>query len=418
MPVRLAAVVWTATSFALLSPGTARAGGLELRDWLARPGVRLVAVEFYASWCKPCMAAVPAWKALHERHRKDGLRLVVVNTQDPEGQCANPGWNPDQMVCDPDGDIARALNVGTQLPAAFLWSWQGNLLVRRGHVEEVAEEVAEYLRALPRVVVEARGRKGKRSRRLHGLLRDELNAHGKLAVVASKEERRLLRELRRESHAPAADEKLACELGQEVSANSLLRASLAGPKGKRLLNLTLLSAESACLLAAATVPWDRAHAGRSVAEGVDKLLARVRGTMELPEAPATPAGVDGPGGSEPRADAVPEQADAPPATRSWVPLYLAGGAAVLSGAVATWALVENAEATEQMAAASEARDRSAYDAAAPRHQSTTTLYYVGLATGLAAAAFAAYDLTSRLAGTASRWRVRPGAAGASLTLTW
>ena len=75
----------------------AAAQSLDLRGWIDRPGVRLVAVEFYATWCKPCMEAVPRWKALHERYRDAGLRLIVVATQDPEGQCANPGWNPDEM---------------------------------------------------------------------------------------------------------------------------------------------------------------------------------------------------------------------------------------------------------------------------------------------------------------------------------
>jgi len=37
---------------------------LDIRGWLAQPGTRLVAVEFYATWCKPCMKAVPKWKAL------------------------------------------------------------------------------------------------------------------------------------------------------------------------------------------------------------------------------------------------------------------------------------------------------------------------------------------------------------------
>ena len=85
-------------------PGRAGADDrFDLRDWLRRPGVRLVVVEFYATWCKPCMAAVPKWKALHEKYRDQGLRLIVVNTQDPEGRCVNPGWNPDQMVCDEEG---------------------------------------------------------------------------------------------------------------------------------------------------------------------------------------------------------------------------------------------------------------------------------------------------------------------------
>ena len=36
-------------------PGSA----LDIEKELARPGVKLVVVEFFATWCEPCMAAVP-----------------------------------------------------------------------------------------------------------------------------------------------------------------------------------------------------------------------------------------------------------------------------------------------------------------------------------------------------------------------
>ncbi len=111
---------------------------LDIKDWLSRPGVKLVAVEFYASWCGPCKKAVPQWKALHEKYRDQGLRLVVVSVQDPDGACINPGWNPDDVVCDAEGRLAEAWAVGDRLPAAFLWSWRGPLLVRKGHINEVA----------------------------------------------------------------------------------------------------------------------------------------------------------------------------------------------------------------------------------------------------------------------------------------
>ena len=140
-----------------LPAGPAGAAGLELKPWLDRPGVRLVAVEFYATWCTPCMDAVPRWQKLRERYGPEGLRLIAVLTQDPDGRCALPGWSPDEVICDPDGHLARALAVGRKLPPAFLWSWQGNLLVERGHVDAVAGAVQAYLKRTPSVLVEAKG---------------------------------------------------------------------------------------------------------------------------------------------------------------------------------------------------------------------------------------------------------------------
>ena len=32
---------------------------LNIEAELARPGVKLVVVEFFATWCEPCMAVVP-----------------------------------------------------------------------------------------------------------------------------------------------------------------------------------------------------------------------------------------------------------------------------------------------------------------------------------------------------------------------
>ena len=69
---------------AVFMPSLAHADDtLDVQSWLNRPGVRLLAVEFYATWCKPCMKAVPRWKALHEKYADEGLRLVVVATRDP-----------------------------------------------------------------------------------------------------------------------------------------------------------------------------------------------------------------------------------------------------------------------------------------------------------------------------------------------
>ena len=116
----------------------------EVSSLLERSGVKMAAVEFYATWCKPCMEAVPRWKALHDKYRAQGLRLIVINTQDPNGACTAPGWAPDELVCDLEGHVAEAMKVGT-LPSAFLYSLQGNTLVKRGHIDEVEREIEAYM---------------------------------------------------------------------------------------------------------------------------------------------------------------------------------------------------------------------------------------------------------------------------------
>jgi len=118
----------------LLAPAAqAQSNVLNVDGWVNRAGVRAVVVEFYATWCKPCMEALPRWRALQQKYAAEGLRLVVVNTRDPSNNCAPPAWQPDQFICDAEGVIADRFGVG-ELPSALMWSWQGNLLVAHGHV--------------------------------------------------------------------------------------------------------------------------------------------------------------------------------------------------------------------------------------------------------------------------------------------
>lgn len=262
----------------VLAPKLATAQGLDVEGWLRRPGVKLVAVEFYATWCKPCMAAVPKWKALHDKYRQDGLRLVVIATQDADGACANPGWAPDEVICDDEGFLAERFGA-TTLPAAYLWGWQGHLLAKKAHVEEVEAQIERWMRRTPRVDVEVeRVARGARisKRDLLSKLRAELNRSDKLTVVATAAERKKLRDIVRKSLSSGfADDKLACDATQEVSANSLLQATITGGTKKRL-QLKLLSAERGCLVASGTTRWNPKKPSVSIGEAVAKLAKRLR----------------------------------------------------------------------------------------------------------------------------------------------
>ncbi len=254
------------------------AAELDIDGWLEKPGVRLVAVEFYATWCQPCMAAVPKWKALHEAYRKHGLRLVVVATQDSDGACANPGWSPDAVVCDEDGTLAKRFGA-RGLPAAYLWSWQGRLLAKQARVEEVEARIEDWTRHAPRVLVAvndvAPGAGVSRSE-LTSAVRSQLLQVDKISVVASEEEKRKLREMMRTALSSAATNgKLACEPGQEVPANSQLNARITGAQN-HVVRLELFSAESGCMVGAASAPWNPGKPSASIAEAVFSLTMRLR----------------------------------------------------------------------------------------------------------------------------------------------
>ena len=251
--------------------------GLDVESWLSRPGVKMLAVEFYASWCGPCKKAVPQWKALHDKYRNQGLRLIVVSVRDPKGACASPGWNPDDVVCDADGRLSESWGVGDELPAAFLWSWRGPLLVRKGHVNDVKRLVEEELGRLPRVTLDEGMDRGVRD-----LLRTELARTGKVDVVAGADEEEAIAAIRSTSHEIQFSDRSACRLGERLAANSLLKASfMQAGTGKRLM-VQLFSAETGCLSASAGVFWNEQRPEISAAEAVTELVNNLRVTAEMP----------------------------------------------------------------------------------------------------------------------------------------
>lgn len=265
---------------------------LDVETWLHAPGTRLLVVEFYSVHCVPCMKAVPRWKELYDRYRSKGFRFLVVSAD--VGACSKPDWTPDHVICDYEGQVQKDWNVKV-LPQAFLWSWEGRLLVAGGTVDEVEAAVDNYYRHSPRILlddpVDARGKPLERGAQLKALLRSELSRQAKFDLVADSEEVKRLRKIRKESFDAARDQKLASRLGREVSANSVLRSILVDtPKEQRLV-LEMLSVEDGRVTASVTSEVRAEGIEAAVADGVTKL------TLALAPQVVSPAGPRGQGSS-------------------------------------------------------------------------------------------------------------------------
>lgn len=45
-------------------------------------GKDVVVVNFFATWCAPCMAEIPTLQDLHEKYGESGLRVILVSIDD------------------------------------------------------------------------------------------------------------------------------------------------------------------------------------------------------------------------------------------------------------------------------------------------------------------------------------------------
>ncbi len=256
---------------------------LNVEAELNRPGVRVLAVEFFGKDCEPCRRAAPRWKALHEKYRDRGLRFVVVALDD-SGRCPNLGWSPDKEVCDLTGKLSERFGV-TALPAAFVWSWRGMLLVNNGaHVDAIEQAVERELAALPRVMLtkEVPPALAGQAAGLEALVRSELGKTRKVQVLAGDRDQRDLEALRRKSQSADVDERCQLKLGQVLPANAKLTVRLTQGSTSDWLFLEMHDAEKGCDIGSGKARWRSGQAEIAVAEAVGDLLQRLRSEVQMP----------------------------------------------------------------------------------------------------------------------------------------
>jgi len=94
---------------------------------------RLVLVNFWATWCAPCVKELPALEALWSAYRERGLTVLAVNVD--RGRRSHVARYAKKLgltlpvLPDPDGNLRRAYEVRA-LPTTYLIGRDGRILGR------------------------------------------------------------------------------------------------------------------------------------------------------------------------------------------------------------------------------------------------------------------------------------------------
>lgn len=109
-------------------------------DWASYRG-KYVLVDFWATWCGPCMRAAPDIRAMYDRHNEQGFDVVGINLdRDPEALAKyldkeNPPWV--NVVGKDAKALAEELSV-RGIPTLLLVDKEGNVIAASHSVSEIA----------------------------------------------------------------------------------------------------------------------------------------------------------------------------------------------------------------------------------------------------------------------------------------
>jgi thiol-disulfide isomerase/thioredoxin len=94
---------------------------------LARHRGRVVIVDFWASWCKPCRQSIPWLNSLRARYGASGLTIIGVNVDAERGDAERFLRDSPidfDIVFDPRGELAKQFDV-QGMPSTFVFDRAG-----------------------------------------------------------------------------------------------------------------------------------------------------------------------------------------------------------------------------------------------------------------------------------------------------
>ena len=119
---------------------------------LVEAGEQALLVNFWATWCGPCVVELPALETAAAHLREHSIKVVLVNVDRGGAEVAQPFLDKRQIntplsAYDPNGEWARALKLRGLPTTLLVKKTQAEYAVHTGPAEWNDEAVIDQLRA-------------------------------------------------------------------------------------------------------------------------------------------------------------------------------------------------------------------------------------------------------------------------------
>ena len=128
---------------------------IKLSDLLKRGPV---IIDFWATWCKPCIKAFPGLQEIYDKYRERGLTVVAISVDSPRTQARVAPFIKSskysfEVLLDKDGRVARQYNA-VVIPRTVLVDQKGQMVFasigyRPSNHKKLEEALTSILPAAP-----------------------------------------------------------------------------------------------------------------------------------------------------------------------------------------------------------------------------------------------------------------------------
>lgn len=110
---------------------------------------KVVIINFWASWCRPCLQELPSMVKLRNRIKSQNFEIVTINTDETDqkkliSQISKKFKINFSIIPDSKGALTEMFNVSA-IPATFIFVKSDLYLAKKGEMDFFSEELIELI---------------------------------------------------------------------------------------------------------------------------------------------------------------------------------------------------------------------------------------------------------------------------------